>query len=373
MTKQRFHYGWVIVLACFFCCFSYGLFYSFGVFFKHIQQEFGWSRAMTSTIQSLHMVFFPFSALIIGWMTDKYGPKLPLMGGGILVGSGIVLLSFVQHPIHFFIFYAWASLGSGIIWSLPMGTIQHWFVKRRGLALGLSVSGIGFSYAMSPLSSLLIANFGWRAAYQILGSGIWLILLVCAWAIAGSPRQKGLKPYGIDSAEDLTDDPSVLNGWDAGAAAKTICFWGICGMWVCHVFAVMIIAVHLVNFATDIGIREVHGATSWFVVGCFSIPGRILGGYLGEKMGHRRAFSLFGLTNAIAIIWLMRAENLWMLMLFAPFYGFCYGGQTPHHRGTHWKLFWTQTPFHTLGTPDVYRGNRRHVGALVFRISVRYI
>ena len=90
MIKPRFHYGWVIVLVCFFCCFSYGLFYSFGVFFRHLQQEFGWSRALTSTVHSLHMVFFPVSALIIGWLTDKYGPRLPLIGGatrGSLVAS----------------------------------------------------------------------------------------------------------------------------------------------------------------------------------------------------------------------------------------------------------------------------------------------
>ena len=328
VTKPRFHYGWIIVLICFFCCFSYGLFYSFGVFFKHLQQEFGWSRALTSTIQSLHMIFFPVSALIIGWLTDKYGPKLPLIGGATLIGSGIVLLSVVQSPIQFFMFYALASLGSGIIWSLPMGIIQHWFVKRRGLALGFSISGIGFSYALSPLSSLLISNFGWRTAYQIQGSVIWVILIFCAWAIAGSPRQKGLKPYGAETVEDISVE-SELEGWEAGPAVKTISFWGICGMWVCHVFAVMIVAVHLVNYATDIGMSEVHGATTWFMVGCFSIPGRILGAYIGEKIGYRKGFSLFGLFNAIAVIWLLGAKNLWMLMLFAPFYGFCYGGQTP--------------------------------------------
>jgi len=328
VTKPRFHYGWVIVLVCFFCCFSYGLFYSFGVFFKHLQQEFGWSRALTSTVHSLHMVFFPISALIIGWLTDKYGPRLPLIGGATLMGSGIVLLSVVQSPIQFFTLYALASLGSGIIWSLPMGTIQHWFVKKRGLALGLSISGIGFSYALSPLSSLLISNFGWRTAYQIQGSVIWLILIFCAWAIAGSPRQKGLKPYGAETAQDMSAE-SELEGWEAGSAVKTISFWGICGMWSCHVFAVLIVAVHLVNYATDIGMSEVHGATAWFVVGCFSIPGRILGAYIGEKIGYRKGFSIFGLCNAIAIIWLLGAKNLWMLMLFAPFYGFCYGGQTP--------------------------------------------
>ena len=194
--------------------------------------------------------------------------------------------------------------------------------------MGMAISGIGFGYALSPLSSILISNFGWRTAYLILGSGIWLILVFCAWAITGSPEQKGLKPYGAETEEDISA-ASNLKGWEAGEAVKTISFWNICGMWVCHVFAVMFVAVHLVNYATDMGISEVHGATSWFLVGCFSIPGRILGAYIGEKIGHRRGFIIFGLTNALAVIWLLGTKNLWMLMLFAPFYGFCYGGQTP--------------------------------------------
>ena len=328
MKKHKFHYGWVIVFACFFCCFSYGIFYSFGVFFKHLQQEFGWSRALTSTIHSLHMIFFPLSGLIIGWMTDKYGPKLPLISGATLIGLGIALLSIVQSPIQFFSFYAMASLGSGIMWSLPMGTIQHWFIKRRGLALGMAISGVGFSYALSPLSSLLISCLGWRTAYLIFGSGIWVILVFCTWAIIGNPRQKGLKPYGAEMTESRSAELNP-EGWEAKAAAKTISFGFICGMWNCHAFAVMIVAVHLVNYATDIGISEVYGATAWFVVGCFSIPGRILGGYIGEKIGYERGFGLLGLANAIVIIWLLGAKSLWMFMLFAPFYGFCYGGQTP--------------------------------------------
>ena len=118
-------------------------------------------------------------------------------------------------------------------------------------------------------------------------------------------------------------------GWEARDAVKTAGFWKLCGMFVCHVFAVMIVAVHLVNFATDIGIDEVHAATSWFSIGCFSIIGRILGGYLGEKMGYQKAFILFGATNAVVVLWLLAVKNLWMITLFVPFYGFCYGGQTP--------------------------------------------
>jgi len=328
MENRKFHYGWVVVLACFFCCFSYGIFYSFGVFFKHLQLEFGWSRGLTSTIHSLHWIFYPISGLIIGWVTDKYGPKVSLIGGASLIGLGTVMLGFVESPIQFYIFYGLASMGSGITWALPMGTVQHWFVKRRGLALGITISGVGFSYSLSPLSSLLISHFGWRSAYLAMGSGMWLILIICSLVISRDPREKGLEPYGAETEADITPE-SHLEGWKPGEAVKTISFWKLCSMFVCHAFAVMIIAVHLVNFATDLGIDEIHAATSWFAIGCFSILGRILGGSLGEKIGYRRGYLIFGMANAILLLWLLGVKNLWMLMLFVPFYGFCYGGQTP--------------------------------------------
>ncbi|MFH1626346.1 MAG: MFS transporter [Pseudomonadota bacterium] len=325
---KRFHYAWAIVLACFLCCFSYGVFYSFGVFFKHLQAEFGWSRGLTSTIHSLHWIFFPISSLIVGWLSDKYGPKLPLIGGATLLSLGTVLLSRVQSPSQFYIFYALASLGSGVIWSLPTATVQRWFVKRRGLALGIVASGVGVSYTVSPLSSFLISGFGWRTAYLILGSGTWLILAFASWVIAASPEKKGLKPYGSEGETSLPTNSSP-EGWEAKEAVRTFTLWQICAMYVCHLFAVTVIVVHLVNFATDLGIIEVHAATAWFTVGLFSIPGRVFGGYMGERIGYRRGFALCCLANTLLLLLLPGVNSLWMLFLFVPFYGLFYGGQTP--------------------------------------------
>ncbi len=326
MIGRKFHYGWAIVLACFLCCFSYGIFYTFGVFFKHLQMEFGWSRGLTSTIHSLHWFFFPISSLIIGWLTDRWGPKLPLIGGATLLSIGTILLSRVQSPAQFYAFYGLASMGSGIIWSLPAATVQRWFVKKRGLALGIVASGVGVGYGLSPLSSLLISSFGWRTTYLILGSGIWLVLAFATWIIVGNPHEKGLKPYGME--HNLTAYTG-LEGWEVTRAVRGLCFWQICAMHVCHLFALMIVAVHLINFATDTGITEVQAATAWFLVGLSSIPGRIVGGHIGERIGYRKGFIICGTANALALLWLVGVKSPWMLFLFVIFYGFFYGGQTP--------------------------------------------
>ena len=310
------------------CCFSYGVFYTFGVFLRHLQLEFGWGRGLASTIHSLHWIFFPISSVIVGRLTDKYGPKRPLIGGAVLIGLGISLLSTVQNITQFYIFYSLASLGSGIIWSLPTATVQRWFVKFRGLSIGIVASGVGMCYALSPLSSLLIANIGWRTSYIVLGIGTCLILLVASVLIVSSPEEKGLEPYGAGQDGPVSGAPG-FGGWDTADVMRNENFWLICGVHASHLFAVMTLAVHLVIFATDVGISEVSAATAWFIVGLSSIAGRIAGGYAGETIGYKRGFIICGLANTVMMLWLMRVESLWMLFLFVPLYGFFYGAETP--------------------------------------------
>ncbi|MCX5908657.1 MAG: hypothetical protein NTY64_16145 [Deltaproteobacteria bacterium] len=69
--KKPFHYGWVIVATCFTAATSYGLFYSFGVFFKPLQAEFGWGRALTGSVHSIHLVIYALSTFYFGWLTDR--------------------------------------------------------------------------------------------------------------------------------------------------------------------------------------------------------------------------------------------------------------------------------------------------------------
>jgi hypothetical protein len=71
MRKYRFFYGWVVVGACFVCCATYGTFYTFGIFFKPLQESFGWSHTLTSSVQSLHILVYVISSFFIGWATDR--------------------------------------------------------------------------------------------------------------------------------------------------------------------------------------------------------------------------------------------------------------------------------------------------------------
>ncbi|MDD5037912.1 MAG: MFS transporter [Dehalococcoidales bacterium] len=144
--RPKIFYGWFIVAACFLATLTLGeTFWSFGVFFKPIEKEFGWSR---STISSGYMAFlagYAFSVIISGRLTDKYNPRLILVLGALLSGAGISLCSRVHNVGDLQAFLFIAGLGAGATWSVPTATVQRWFYGRpkAGLALSIVSSGVG--------------------------------------------------------------------------------------------------------------------------------------------------------------------------------------------------------------------------------------
>ena len=139
----RLYYGWIVVAACFICCMTYGTFYTFGIFFKPLQDQFGWSYTLTSSVQSIHIIIYIISSFVVGWATDRFGPRWPLILCALCVGVGYLLCSRIQSIGQLYLFYSIASMGAGLVWSLPLSIVQRWFIERRGLAVGITVSGIG--------------------------------------------------------------------------------------------------------------------------------------------------------------------------------------------------------------------------------------
>jgi hypothetical protein len=102
--KPTFFYGWVIVATCFVAATSYGLFYTFGVFFKSLQTEFGWGRALTGSVHSLHLVIYALSTYFFGRLTDRHGPRRALSLGALFIGTGLSLCSQISSTWHLYFF-----------------------------------------------------------------------------------------------------------------------------------------------------------------------------------------------------------------------------------------------------------------------------
>jgi MFS family permease len=342
-NEPRFFYGWVVLGCCFLATFGYGIFCTIGVFFEPLQAEFGWSATLISSIQSLHIAIGIASSVLIGWATDKFGPRLILGGAGTLVGIGISLCGQVSDLWHFYLFYGIASLGQAASWVLPMSIVQRWFVKERGLTLGIAAAGIGAGVvAYVPVANGLILALGWRLTYVVMAIGTWAIMMVAAGLIAESPEKKGLKPLGAEepgmrfSDGQVNGHPAELSRvgeWSLGEALRSWSFWLLTVIQLCVIIPGLMLVVHVVPFAITVGVNETAAAGALALIAGLSIAGRIVMGNAAQKAGFKRVLVICTGVCAVMFIWLLKVQSLWMIYFFAVVFGFFAGGLVPQVPG----------------------------------------
>jgi MFS family permease len=345
-TDSRFFYGWAILVGCFLMTFSYGFFYSLTVFFNDIREEFSWSSAQVSSFQSVHLLAWIFAGITISWLTEKYNPRLILGGSAILTGVSIALLSQTQTLTHFYIFYIGASIGMGGIWAPPSAIIQRWFIKKRGLTLGIMASGIGFgAMVYSPLAYYLISHYGWRQAYLVEAAVTFGLLIIGGLLMVSTPEEVGQKPYGAEEAifeeGDARKEEEII--WTLGEAIKTKTLISISIAYFFTVLPIHLVAVHIVPFAVEQGIHKSVAATVWGLIGFVSIFGKILLGNLGQSLGYKRIFIVCTAVCGIAMFAVMGIAGTVMLYGFVVFYGFFYGGKVPQIPGMIGSYFGTKS------------------------------
>jgi MFS family permease len=201
--KKKLSYGWVVVATSFITCtVVFGIQYSFGIFFTSFQEAFGWSRATTSMVMTIHLSVFALCMVPVGWAIDRFNVRMLFSIAAILVGLAMVLCSHISQLWQIYVFYG-LLMGVGVSMFGPviMTIVTHWFTKRRGLALGIASAGVGFGTLVgAPLSHFLIATYGWRDSFTILGVFGGIILLICAQFMRRAPL-----PVGNDTTTTLPE------------------------------------------------------------------------------------------------------------------------------------------------------------------------
>jgi MFS family permease len=322
-----FYYGYVIVFAGFLILMvQYGAQYSFGVFFKPLLEDFGWTRALTSGVYSINVILQGFLGILAGRLTDRFGPRLTLTISGILLGSGYLLMSRVQYVWQIYLFYGLLISAGSVIWVPMVSTVVRWFVKRRGLMCGILASGIGFGILTVPLlANHLIASFNWRISYIIVGSIAMTVIIIAAQFLKRDPGQIGLPAYGASEVNGSIQDVNI-QGLSFREAIRTRQCWMIAITFFTTNFCTQMVIVHIVPHATDIGISAVAAATILSAVGVFSIVSKITLGRLIDRLGTKFIISAVTVLMIIAFLWLLQADKLWMFYLFTIVFAFGYGG-----------------------------------------------
>jgi MFS family permease len=356
---HRFYYGWVIVAISFFTLFfSLGIRFSFGVFFIAILKEYGWSRGETAGAFSLAMVVHAIFAPVTGAIVDRFGPRKLFPIGSVFLIMGLMAASQITAIWHLYLFFGVAvAIGINTIsYSPHMALIPRWFVRKRGLAAGLVLSGIGMgTLVIVPLVELIIDKMGWRSAFLILaGIILGIVLPMTALFQRRSPEEVGQYPDGIapGSTRNLSTENEkenermpTFNGpeqWTFKAALCTRAFWCMFSVVFCNGFLMNMLLVHQAIHTVDVGYSKMVAASMVGMVGLIGSIGGILCGHLSDRAGREISYTLGSAAAFVGVLLFMSIRDttsLWMLYAFVILYGAGYGSMGPMTASTTGDLF----------------------------------
>ncbi|KJS28842.1 MAG: hypothetical protein VR64_22710 [Desulfatitalea sp. BRH_c12] len=343
--KKKLFYGWWIVMATnIICMFGYGTWlYSFGVFFKPMTAEFGWTRAMTSGVYAMRTVEGGIASPLVGWAVDKYGVRILIIIGAVVAGAAFMLMATVQSLIGFYLIYGvMLSVGMSAMLYLPAWTlIAKWFQRRLSFALAILSVGAGLGGLIcAPLAAVLVNHFGWRSAFVFMGALIWVVVIPLTFVIREKPADMGLLPDGdipippvqtsaagthcaFDSVIGSTTDYSLKE------ALHSSTFWFLALAFFFQGMAHSTVTVHTIPALTDVGIPVETAAFSIGLLTLVSIIGRLAFGTLGDHVNKRYLFMTAYTLMGSGLLVLMNARTMGMVWVFIFLFGIGFGGNIP--------------------------------------------
>ena len=314
-----------------------GAIFTYGVFFDALYAEFGWSRALISGGSSLASLVMGAGAMAFGRLTDQIGPRKILRLAAVLVSVGYLLMSRMSAPWHLLVIYPlFVGIAFGSHDVVTLSTVARWFDRRRGRMSAIVKAGTGLGQVIGPAAAaILIASFGWRSAYlwiaAITGPMVWL---ATGW-MHRAPEDAGIahQDLPVDPSASLAEPEAsgpVATAEPAPVSARSIMrrpeFRRVAIAQSAVFFCAPIIIVHMVPYATDLGIDRAVAAGILSVLGGVSIAGRLLMGSVIDRVGGRIALLYCYAIMLVAFILLQFAASAPLLYLFAVIYGFAHGG-----------------------------------------------
>ena len=378
--KPKFYYGWLIVWLSFFTLgFHVVTRFSFGIFQVPLLEEFGWSRGLLSGAFSLSMATYALGAPFAGSLLEKKGPRAIMPWGSVILGLTFISCYFVSSLWHLYILFGlFAGYGLSLSgFSTHSAIMPRWFVKKRGRATGIALSGIGIGIlVLAPLIERLIASVGWRYTYVIFGLIILCVVSPASFLLLRDvPEDVGQGPDGGPprTPEELTRAGVGHGGegkglWEVfSAVRRDIRFWCLILM----VFAIGLnnntIMSQLQLYLVDVGYGTALAALIFGSVGFIRTFGSIGGGWVGDLIGRGRGVALAAVVVAAGLTLLILIPHFGGGILpgyaFALVYGIGIGAMSACYSALAGDCFGGRTYGVIIGSMEICYGLGGVVGA----------
>ncbi|MCE5281517.1 MAG: MFS transporter [Deltaproteobacteria bacterium] len=328
------HYNWFIVGTLFtIWTIIFGIQYSFGIFFRSLQDALGCSRGMLSWAMTTHLLVFALTMVPAGWAIDRFNIRFVYSVSAFGFGLPLALCSQLSELWQLYVFYGLLGISAGVYGPSIFAILARWFTEKRGLAFGLASCGAGFGpLVVAPLTNALIASYGWRHTFVILGLASTVILFACAQYSKNPPEQSS-DEIG-STADKYTDSdqarrPNPLPGMTLGQAIGTREIIFIIAASSTAQITSRVIVVHIAPHATDMGISPFVAAMALSMIGGSSILGRIVMGFVQDRIGAQRSMIICLITMGACLFALPFVTSNAAFFVFAILFGLAFGGDIP--------------------------------------------
>ena len=298
--------------------------YGLPFYYDFMVKEFGWSRTTVTSGNAISKLLIgPLFGFAAGWIVDRFGPRRLMLAGILMAGAALVGLAHMSALWMFYLFYVLNALGYVCGGPLPNQVLlSRWFNKARGKAMGFAYLGIGVGgYLVLRLSPRLVDAFGWRGALQALGITIVAIALPLAWFVRDEPSRAR-----ANGAPGTTDEPARLA--PISGLFRDGAFYLLAIGSMCSIAAVGGTNQHLKLFLSlDLKYSQDAAASIASTVLACSIAGRLIMGWLADRMSRKRVMLLIYALVAGSIPLLFAVHSSTPLYLFAVVFGLGLGGE----------------------------------------------
>ncbi len=337
-ARLPFYYGWVI-LACV-CAAGFSrqgsAVATLSIFVEPMTHEFGWSRTEISAAVSLGGILGALVSPAIGAFLDRNGARAVLCLAVLLTGVPVLLLSFTQSLVFFFVFYCTARMSFAGPYDLGIyGSIVNWFVRRRAFATAVATLALMCGLVAMPLIAHFVMQASdWRIAWVAIGATVLLVGLVPTWLLhVRRPEDLGQRPDGERALHGAAADA----GTTAPVYATEPAFTrrqalGTPAFWLLSLFTLLVypvqagISLHQAPLLIERGLDATVAATA---VSTFALLSAIAGfayGFWPRRVPLRFALALVGLSLAVSSVLMNSVQTAPVAYGAAALFGLGIGG-----------------------------------------------
>jgi MFS family permease len=301
--------------------------YVVAVVLPAVQADFGVQRSDASLPYTLLMIGFGFGGILMGRLADRFGVFVPLCIGaaGLALGYGAAALApnvwwfALAHGLGL------GLLGSSATFAPLVADTSLWFVRRRGIAVGICASGNYLAGVVwPPIVQHLVDTQGWRTAYLVLAVVSAVTVPLLALALRPRPPAAVASPLrGSGAAAARSDRPFGLS---PGRAQALLC---VAGVGCC--VAMSMPQVHIVAYCGDLGYGAARGAQMLSLMLAFGIVSRLVFGAICDRIGGLRTLLLGSVLQGVALLLYVPFDSLASLYVISALFGLFQGGIVPSY------------------------------------------